>query len=294
MTIPATERQTRDHATRPYVPGLRAGWRIARRTFETVQRENMPLIAAGCAFFGLLALAPAFGALSAFYGLFTDPGDIARHLEALRGIAPPPAYEIIQQQASALTATGRRALGIASVAGLLFAVWTARLGVGALMTGVIMAYRQPPRRGFVEETLVTYLLTLALVVLGAVTVGAIVGVPVLLALIPFGDTLGIAASALRWPLGLVAVLLALALIYRHAPDSRSARTRWLAPGAVVAVVLWLAGSLAFSAYLARFADYNETYGTLGAVAALMMWLWLTAMATLIGAVVNAECEIETA
>lgn len=281
-------------ATSPAALDLAAWWRVARRTVATMQRENMALIAAGCAFFGLLAMAPALGAISALYGLFNDPADIARHLQALREIAPPPAYEIVQQQATTLTATGRRALGIGSIAALLFAVWTARLGVRALMTGVVIAYREPSRRGFLKETAITYLLTLALVVLGAVTIGAIVGVPALLALIPVGGALDIAASALRWPLGLVAVVMALGLIYRHAPDRRSAKTRWLTPGAVVAILLWLAGSVALSTYLARFADYNETYGALGAVVALMVWLWLTALATLIGAVLNAECELETA
>lgn len=290
---------TQDHrdsysAKAPTGFGIGGWWRVVRRTASTMGQENLSLIAAGCAFYALLALAPALGALTALYGLFADPADITRHLEALQEIAPPAAYDIVQEQASALSRTGRRALGIGSLAALLFAVWTARLGVRALMTGVVVAYREPSDRGFLKETAITYLLTLSLVILGAVTLGAIVGVPAILALVPFGDTVSIAASVLRWPLGLIAVLLGLGTIYRYAPDRRSAKTSWLTPGAIVAVLLWLGGSIAFTVYLARFANYNETYGTLGAVAALLMWLWLTAMATLIGAVFNAECELETA
>lgn len=295
LTPPSPARQqVGRQAVSPASLGVAGWWRIVRRTGATLQRENMTLIAAGCAFYGLLAMGPALGALTALYGLFTDPADIARHLQALSEIAPEPAYELVEQQAAVLTAAGRRALGIGSVAALLFSVWTARLGVGALMTGVTIAYREPSRRGFLKETVITYLLTLALVALGAITLGAIVGVPALLALIPFGGAVSIAASALRWPLGLAAVMLALGLIYRHGPDRRSAQARWLSPGAAVAIALWLGGSVALSVYVSRFADYNETYGALGAVVALMVWLWLTALATLVGAVINAESELETA
>jgi membrane protein len=281
-------------AKAPMAFGIGGWWRVVKRTAATMGQENLSLIAAGCAFYALLAIAPTLGALTALYGLFSDPADIARHLEALEEIAPPAAYDIVRQQAEALSSTGRRALGLGSLAALLFAVWTARLGVRALMTGVVVAYREPSDRGFLKETAITYLLTLSLVILGAVTLGAIVGVPAVLAFVPFGDTVSVAASVLRWPLGLIAVLLGLGMIYRYAPDRRSAKTSWLTPGAIVAVLLWLGGSIAFTIYLARFANYNETYGTLGAVAALLMWLWLTAMATLIGAVFNAECELETA
>lgn len=293
-TAPAEAHRASYSAKAPTAFGISGWWRVMRRTAGTMGQENLSLIAAGCAFYALLAIAPALGALTALYGLFADPSDIARHLEALEEIAPPAAYEIVQEQASALSSTGRRALGIGSLAALLFAVWTARLGVRALMTGVEVAYREPSARGFLKQTAITYILTLSLVILGAVTLGAIVGVPAILAFVPFGDTVSIAASVLRWPLGLIAVLLGLGMIYRYAPDRRSAKPSWLTPGAIVAVLLWLGGSIAFTVYLARFANYNETYGTLGAVAALLMWLWLTAMATLIGAVFNAECELETA
>ena len=271
-----------------------AWWRAASRAAGTAGRENLALIAAGCAFYGLLALAPAFAALATLYGLFADPADIAGHLEALDEVAPPAAYGVIENQAGALRSAGRETLGWASLGAILLAIWSARAGVRALMTGVAIAYREPEGRGMLKDMLATYLLTALFIVIAALTAGAIVVVPALIAVLPIGETASLVAEVARWPIGLAAMLIGLGALYRYGPARRNAQLRWVAPGAAVALALWLAGSVALTLYLARFGEFNETYGALGAVAALLMWFWLSALATLTGAALNAELELETA
>jgi membrane protein len=294
--MPSDTHSTLDAARGARAPAampMRSWRRVLARVAGTVGDRNLTLIAAGCSFYALLSLAPTLAALASVYGFFADPAAIARHLDALRDIAPPAAYDIIRSQADALSGA-RTALGWTSVASVLFAVWTARIGVGALMTGVTVAYRETGSRGFLRETAATYLLTLVFIAIAAFTLGAIVVLPAVLAWVPIGDLAATVANIARWPLGLAATLLGLSVLYRYGPPRRPARLSWVSPGAVAAVALWLVGSVAFTRYLANFADYNETYGALGAVAALLMWFWLSALAALIGASINAELEHETA
>ncbi len=269
-------------------------WRVARRVAAVFGRENFSLIAAGCAFWGALSIAPMLAAVAAVYGLFADPAAIRAHLVMLRDVAPPEAFALVQSQAEALTGAEADALGAASIAAALVAVWTARSGVRALMDGVSAAYRQEEGRGFVKAQAATFLLTLTLVGVAVVALASVVVAPAILSLLPdwgLGATL---AQVLRWPVALAAMAGGLSLLYRYAPARRPARWRWITPGSIAAVALWLIASAGFSLYVARFSDFNETYGGLGAVAALLMWLWISALSALLGAVLNAELEFETA
>jgi membrane protein len=281
-------------ARSPAQLGARSWWRVARRAVATMSERNLSLVAAGVAFYGLLSMAPAIAALAAIYGLVADPAAIRTHLGLLEEVAPPAAYEAVLSQAQALDAARGRTLGWAGIIGLALSVWTARVGVGAMMTGVCIAYREPPSRGFLLDLAITWLLTLAMVVVAAVAIGAVVVTPAVVALVPLPGFAEGAARVLRWPIALLAVMAALGALYRYGPPRSDARLSWITPGAVAATGLWLAASMAFSAYVTRFGAYNETYGTLGAVAALMTWLWIGALAALFGAALNAEFELETA
>jgi membrane protein len=279
---------------RPSGFDMRSWRRVLSRLADVMARENFTLIAAGCAFYALLALAPSLAALAALYGFIADPADIRSHLDMLRDLAPPAAFEIIEGQVSAIENAGRTTLGWVSIGAALFAVYSARAGVRALMAGVSVAYRQKEQRSLLMNLVATYLLTLTLIVLAVATLALLVLIPVLTAYLPVADLAQLAANALRWPVAMTMVLIGLGLLYRYAPRRRAAQVRWLTPGAIAALALWVIGSAAFSLYLSRFGAYNETYGALGAVAALLMWFWLSALATLIGAVLNAELEHETA
>lgn len=268
------------------------GWlRVGVSSARTLARDNFTLIAAGCAFYALLALAPALAALGALYGFFSGPAVIAANLDALADIMPAEAHGVLVAQAAPLTTSTSRALGLTSVFTLAVALWSARAGVRALMDGVAVAYRASEGRGFLIEQAITYALTALFVVLAAITVALVVAIPAALRLLPLGDGTGaMIADILRWPLAMGAVGAGLALLYRFGPPRNGALRVGLAPGVIAAVAIWLAASVALSVYLQRVGDFNATYGALGAVAALLVWFWLSALAALVGAVVNAELE----
>jgi membrane protein len=274
--------------------GLRGWMRAIGRALRLAMARDFPLIAAGVAFYGFLSLAPFLAAVTTFYGWLADPADIRAHLGAIEDVAPPGVHEVVASQADAVLSARSRTLGWASVVGFVLAVWTARVGVQALISGIAVAYREPRGRGFLRDTLVTYALTLASIAAAAAALAAVVVAPAVVSLLPLGPVGAAAATLAPWPIALAALILVLGLLYREAPMRRPARLSWLSAGAVAATALWLAGSAALSFYVARFAALNETYGVLGGVAGLLLWFWLSALAALFGAALNAELELETA
>jgi membrane protein len=272
----------------------RAWWRVTRRGLADLVRQNYTLIAAGTAFYSALALAPALAALGALYGFFADPAAMADHLDIVEELAPPAAYRLIADQVAVLETAGRSTLGWTSFGAAAFAVWTSRAGVRTLMMGVSTAYRQEEGRGVVMTQIATILLTCLFIVLAVIALALVVAAPPAIALLPFGDLTQWLASLARWPIVLGVVMLGLGALYRFGPSRRLARTEWVSPGTVAALALWLAGSIAFSLYVTNVAAYSETYGALGAVAGLLIWFWLSAFSALVGAVLNAQLELETA
>ena len=269
-------------------------WDIARRAFVKTAEQNVVILAAGIAFFAMLALFPALGAIVTIYALVADPAAVAEHFAALSDILPPDVASIIGRQLEELTGRGRQGLGIGLVLGLLFAIWSARRGVDALVRAVTVAYDERETRGLVRLIALTYLLTLGAIALLVTTVGLLVALPTALAWLPLSGLVSLAARVGSWLLLFVAVTFALGVLYRYGPPRRAARVRWLSLGTVVATLLWVLGSAAFSAYVQGFGRFNEVYGTLGAFIVLLLWFFLGAFSIVFGAVLNAEMEHQTA
>jgi len=270
------------------------GWRdILWRAFEKVVAQNVSILSAGIAFYAMLALFPALGAIVTVYALIADPADVAEHFATLSSILPPDVASIIDRQLQTLTGQ-QQGLGVGLVFGLLFAIWSARRGVDALVRAVTVAYDERETRGLIRINLLTYVLTLGAVMLLVTTVVLLVALPTLLAYLPLSGLAALAGRAGGWVIFFAVVMLALGVLYRYAPPRRPARWRWLSPGAFVATLLWVAGSVGFSVYVTNFGSYNETYGTLGAVIVLLLWFFLTAFSIVLGAVLNAEMEHQTA
>ena len=157
-----------------------------------------------------------------------------------------------------------------------------------------VVYDEEEKRGFVRLNLISLAMTLALLSFLLVAVGAVIVLPLVFAWLGMEGSAEWALALLRWPAIMLVISVGLAMLYRFGPSRQDAQWRWLSVGAVVATLLWVAGSALFSWYLSNFANYNETYGTLGAGIGLMMWLWLTSIAILVGAEINAEIEHQTA
>ncbi len=248
--------------------------------------RHVGLNSAAVAFYAMFSLFPALAALIAVFGLVADPVAVAAQLDLMADFVPDAAFTLISEQIDALLAARADTLGWASVLALVIALWAARAGVGALMQALNAVF-EVPARGGIAHTFVALGLTLSLIGLGIAALLIVVVMPVVLAFVPLGPLAAIALQAGRWIVALGVLVLALGLLYRFGPNRRGARLRWITPGAVAAILLWLAASLGFSIYLTNFGNYNEVYGSIGAVAALLMWFYISAYLVLFGAVLNA-------
>jgi membrane protein len=282
------------HAESPTEIPARGWWEVLKRVMAETSADNMSIIAAGCAFYALLALFPAITALLSIYGLVVDPATIERQLSGIADVAPKEAFDIIQGQAHQVASGGRTALGWSAGLAILLALYSAASGVKTLFEALNIAYEQEESRGFVRLNAVALLFTLAAIVGLPIGLAVIVGVPAVLHALPLGPATEWLIRIVSWVILLAIVVGGLAVVYRFGPARAPARLRWLTPGSMAAAVLWLLASLAFSYYAAHFGSYNQTYGALGGVIILLMWLWISAYVILLGAELNSELELQTA
>ncbi|WP_448188290.1 YihY/virulence factor BrkB family protein [Azospirillum sp. sgz301742] len=271
------------------------GWKdILWRVWDEQSKDNISMIAAGVAYYAILALFPAIAAAVSIYGLVADAGTIENQFDTLSGFLPGEALNILKQQAHMVASAPSGGLSIGVVVGLLFTLWSASRGVNALMTALNIAYEETEKRSFVRLALVSVVMTVGAILFLIVTLAVVVVVPTILNLIPLGPVWKWAVSLVRWPILAVAILAALAVLYRYGPSRAEPKWRWVTWGSAAAGGLWLLGSIAFSIYVSNFGNYNEAYGSVGAVVILLLWLNLTAYAILLGAELNAEMEHQTA
>lgn len=270
------------------------GWRdIVRRVRQDLSRDNVSIVAAGLALYALLATFPALGAAVSIYGLFASPADIAQHLDAFAGLLPPAATQIFRTQLQSLAQRPPSTLGVGLAVGLLVSLWSARQGIVALMTATNIAYKESEERGFFRLAFVSLEFTLFAVLGFAVVLGLAVVVPVVLEALGAGPVITFIVTVLRFALLWLFAVLGLAVVYRYLPDRENPRWQWVTWGSAVAATLWLVGSAAFTLYVQRFATYDKTYGALGGVVVLILWLYLTGYTIVLGAEINAEMERQT-
>lgn len=288
-----------DRTSSPKAPGkivslrdLETGdwWAVAKATVTQIGTDRVTAVAGGITFFGLLSLFPALTAFVSIYGLVADPATIAGHLDMLESFLPQGALGIIRDQVQAITSSPGTALSLAGIGGLLVAFYSANGGMKALLSALNVAFFQTETRGFFKLNLVSMAFTLGGLVMIILMLGIIAIIPILLQMLPLTDSTSTLVGLIRWPIMFCMLILALAALYRWGPDAPDSRWRWISPGAVIAAVGLVLTSILFSWYAANFADYNETYGSLGAVVALMMWLWFASTVVLVGAEVNSEIE----
>lgn len=271
------------------------GWRdVAVRGWKAASADQVPLLGAGVAFFGFLALFPALIALTLVYGLVADPATISSQLDALAGSLPSDARSLLETQLQQLASAPAQGLGWGLAFSLVVALWSASGGVGNLVTAVNIAYDEKRKRGFVKEKLIALGLTVGAIVFMLVLMALVAGVPVVFSVVGLGGGWRWLAEVVRWLLVVVLVMLALAVLYRVAPDRDSPKFRWVSVGAAVATLLWLVASVGFSLYVSLFGNYAKTYGALAGVVVMLLWLWITTYAVLLGAEINAASEEQTA
>ena len=282
----------RDASTPSRIPVR--GWAdILMRIWRSIGTDRVMLVAGGATFYLLLALFPALTAFISAYGFFADPTTVAQHVAALGGLVPSDGLDLISGQLESLATQDSGALGFGIVIGLLVAFWSANNGVKALFEALNIAYGQAETRSFLRLNLVAFGFTLGGMLAAALLITAIGIVPVVLAVLRLGSWSELLLSILRWPVLLVLIGAGIVLLYRYGPDRERAKWRWVTWGSVFATMVWIAASAAFSFYLQRFADYEATYGSLGAIIGFLMWTWISVIILIIGGKLNAEMEHQT-
>jgi len=259
-------------------------WGALGQVMAMADRTHMGLMAAGIAFFGMFSIFPALGALIAIFGLVADPVVVEQQMTLLDDVMPPGADVLITDQVHRLVTAQTGTLGWTTGISLLLALWSARAGTASLVQG-LNAIHEIPNRGGILHALVSVMLTLSLIAIGLMALLAVIVVPIVIAFAPVAYSTAWLLEGVRWVVALMALLLALGLLYRFGPNGRT-RMAWVTPGAVLVIILWVGTSALFSAYLARFDSYNQIYGSIGAVIALMMWLYISAFLVLLGAAFN--------
>lgn len=260
-------------------------WRVICRVGPT----QIGLLAAGVAFYALLAVFPAIAAVIALAGLVTEPDAVVAQLEGVGQVMPDEAADILLDQAAKVAGTADEGLTLALAFGVAFAIYLSTRATTGLIHGLNVVLRREEDRGFVVYWATVILLTAALLFGTTLLFVLLVVAPAILAFLPAEILAVETADALRAGRWLVVVLLflaGLAVLYRFGPSGD--RPRWLSPGLILASVLWFAGSFVFSLYVANFGYYNESFGSLGGVIILLTWLWLSAFFVLLGALFDAE------
>jgi len=279
-----------DAATPSEVPPR--GWKdVALRVNADLRDDHASLSAAGVAFFGFLALIPALAAVISVYGLVADPEDVRSRMEELFTALPAEARDLLTDQITRLTDSSSSSLGVGLVISVAIALWSASSGMAHLLEAINIAYGERDSRGPLLRRAMALLMTLGvLVVVGFVVAG-----------------FGVAASlddsnlAVRWLVRAATWVVAaavfigvLAVLYRHGPDRDEPRWRWVSPGAIAALVGWLAITVGFGAYVSNFGSYDQTYGSLASIVIMLFWMYLSALVVVVGAQLNSELEHQTA
>jgi membrane protein len=280
-------------AERPSEIPPRGWFAILKRVKAEVKDDNVTLLAAGVAFYAMLAVFPAIIALVTIWGMVADPDQVESQVGEFAESLPSGADQLITAQLESVASAGRQALSIGLAISLLAVLWSASGGVQGLIKSLNLVYDERETRGFVKLRGLSLLLTLGAILVAVVALSLIAVFPAFVESLDLGQTGELAASIGRWVILAVVVLASLAVLYRNAPDRANPRWRWVSWGTVVALVLWLLGSIGFSWYVDNFGNYNQTYGALAAVIILLLWLFLSAFAVLLGAEFDAEIERQT-
>jgi membrane protein len=270
------------------------GWKdVLFRVWKNIGKDRVLLVGAGVTFYIILALFPAIAALVALYGVFADPTTISSHLDSIADLVPAGALDVIRDQITRVASQVRTTLGLTFMAGLLASLWSANAGVKSLFDALNLVYNEPEKRSFVWLNVISLMFTVVGILFVLVVIGAMVVVPLVLNFIGLGGATETIIKLARWPALLIVVTLALAFLYRYGPSREKPQWRWITSGSAVAAVSWIIVSILFAWYAENVGSFNKTYGSLGAIIAFMLWIWLSIIVVLIGAELNAETEHQT-
>jgi membrane protein len=294
MTREDSRRRTKpadEHETPTNLP-RRAWGGVLKRTFGEFREDNLTDWAAALTYYGIVSIFPALIALVSILGLIGQSATKPL-LDNLGDFAPGPAHEILSNALQDLTES-RSPAGILFVVGLAGAIWSASGYIGAFIRASNVIWDVEEGRPIWRTIPLRLVVTIVMLVLLAASAVAVVVTGPLADRV--GKLLGIGGAVVtawdiaKWPVLILVVSLMFSILYYASPNVRQPGFRWVTPGSLLAVVVWILASAAFGLYVANFGSYNKTYGSLGAMVIFLVWLWLTNVAILLGAELNAEIE----
>lgn len=287
--------RNRDRTARSPTQISAKGWlSIAKRVVKQIGFDHISIIAAGVAFNVFLAIFPLAIAAVSVYGLIIDPTTLEQHLNTIASVLPEGARDLIITRMHALIQTSDQALGWGLIVSLGVSLWAANRGTKALFEGINIAYNSEHTRNFILNNLITLLFTVGGLLFGGLTLVLLIGIPAAADSLPVSPIIIQVVKFAVWPILFLMIIVALGLAYKVAPVRRQPRAKWVTVGSLVAACIWIAVSLGFSFFVANFANYDKTYGSLAAVVVLMLWLFFSSFVVLLGAEINSEMELQTA
>jgi membrane protein len=282
-------------ADSPWQMPKRAWKDIATRTYKRTWDDNVALVAAGVAFYGFFALLSLLGLIVLVYGLAADPMTVVEHMHALTGVLPSDVASIIGDQLMTAVRASQKTKGLGILIAFLVAIYGGTNGAVSVLTALNIAYEEKETRSLLTFYSLAISMTLGALVLSLVALAGTAALTYLQHLLPEASGAVVIAGKVLGYLLLAAVAAAIAsTLYRFGPSREDAKWKWISPGSVFAAVAWLLLTWAFGIYVGRFTNYNASYGSLGAVVALLTWMYLSAYAFVFGAELNSEIEHQTA
>lgn len=290
----AKERGRGREADGPHQMNAKAWKDILVRTFVEIGRDRVTLIAAGVTYFLLLAIFPSITAVVSIYGLVADPSTVNQHVATLSSILPAGALSILDEQLTMIATQGAPTLGFALIVSLALALWSASAGIKSMFEAMNIAYGETEKRNFFQLSLLGLVFTLGGVIAAIAMFATVVAIPLVLGIFGFSEGFEWLVQIASYVV-LVAILFAgIAALYRYGPSRQQAKWRWITPGAALSVAVVIIVSLLFSWYAANFANYDKTYGSLGALIGLLTWMWISVTVVIVGAELDSEIEHQTA
>ena len=287
-----TEAAPGRNADRPTRIPLRGWWHVLRRLGASFLDDHLALIAAGVAYWTQLALFPAIALFVSLYGLVADPYQAADQARRLAVFLPEDASALLYDEMTRVAAVPTPNASFASLVTLLLTIWGSNRAVKAMMEALNVAYMEREKRNLILFNVQALVFTFGFLVFAVLSIVLVVALPAALETVTLGP-LGSLLSLIRWPILFLGMAAGTTVLYRFAPSREPARVSWLTPGSAVAGLLWVLASSLISWYAGSFADFNKTYGSLGALVVLQTWMWVTALAIITGAKINAEAEHQT-
>jgi membrane protein len=273
----------------------REWWSILVAIGMRIGRDNVSLLAAGVAFYIFVAIPSGLAAVVSVYGLMFNPSQVQRQIVYLVGVLPEDVIAILGDFLKMLAAKPQSALGLHLILGLMVAVWSAQSAASSMIAALNAAYEQTETRGFLRFQLIALLLAFCSIVFALLVLLLFAALPAVLDwLPPSGYPARTAIGIIRWPAMIVLVALAIAGIYHFAPARKDSHRPWGVWGVLLTTVVWIGSSALFALYVAKLASYDASYGSLGAVVVLLLWLYIAVFVVLLGAELNAEIETRVA